>query len=119
MTQQRVDEGPAAVARRRVNHHSSGLVHDDELFILIEHRQRDGLGQRAIGRGRRDLDRDGVSGLEPARGARLLAVDLAVAAVDQLLELRAAGDEGGELTGSEVAVQALTSLGFGDNELVE
>ena len=42
--EQRVDQGAARVARRGMGHEAGGLVDDEQVVILVDHGQRDGLG---------------------------------------------------------------------------
>src|SRR5207302_354446 len=55
--QKRVDKGPGEVTGGRVHHHPRGLVDDQQVLVLVEHRQRDLLRSRAKvgGRGQAEL----------------------------------------------------------------
>ena len=41
MVQQGVDQRAVRVARRRMHHHAHGLIHHDDVLILVDHVQRD------------------------------------------------------------------------------
>ena len=56
VVQQGVDEGAAFAPRRRVDRHAGRLVDHDQVLVLEEHAERDGLGLWLGGDRRRDLD---------------------------------------------------------------
>ena len=90
MVEQRVHQGAAGVARPGVHHPSGGLVHHQEVPVLVEHRQRERLGQRR-GRSRNGHgERHRLSPPDPQGGAARAAVDRHPALGEQLLDSGAA-----------------------------
>ncbi len=66
-----------------------GLVEDEHVGVLVDDRQRGGLGNERLGRERRDLDLDRLPRTEPVRGLRGRAVHAHVTGRDQALRARA------------------------------
>ncbi len=96
--QQGVDQGAVGVAGRGVSGHAGRLVDDDQVVVLIEHDQRDVLGLRRCGSGRRQVDL--IAAGDGLRGgiAHGDAVALDPSAVHQLLQActRDRRSDGGE-----------------------
>ena len=67
MVQQGVNQGAAFAAGGRVDGHARRLVDDDQILVLEEHAERDGLGGR-LGRRRRGDLQAVVAGLGLGRG---------------------------------------------------
>ena len=89
MVQEGIDECAVRVSRRWVNDHARRLVDHDQVDVVVQDIDREGLGTR-LGRHRgRDLNRDDVAHPdEGARASRLVA-DSRPPGFDQALDLRA------------------------------
>ena len=57
MGDERVDERPRLVPRRRMHHEPCRLVDDDEVVVLVDDGERDRLALRLRGSGRRQVER--------------------------------------------------------------
>ena len=88
MVEQGVDERAARVARGRVHDHAGRLVHDDQVVVLVDDRQRERFGLRRRVDRLRHVDADLLPGLERAVGLGRASVDLDVAVLDEALDLR-------------------------------
>ncbi len=66
--QERVDQRPRRVSGAWVHDQSRGLVQRDELGVLVEHRERDGLGLRRCGPRRFHEKRHRLAALEELAG---------------------------------------------------
>ncbi len=102
--EQRVDEGAVLVAGSRVHHHAGALVDHDDVWVFVQHLERDLLRLRLGRRGRGDDDGDGVASLQLERGLLLLAVHRGAAVVDE--PCRGGPGEFGDAAGDK-AVQPL------------
>ena len=93
-----VDEGPAPVAGRRVDDDAGGLVHDEQVLVLVRDPEVD-LFRRQLGLRLGPLELDGLPALEPAALRRLFPVDHDAASVQEPLgccaraDLRQVGEE--------------------------
>ena len=85
VAQQGVDQRAVAVARGGVDHHARGLVDHDHVLVLIDHVQRDVLGQQGAVRGLGQGDGDLLSARELIVLGRPFPVDQHRAALDELL----------------------------------
>jgi hypothetical protein len=83
--------GPA----RRVDHHPGGLVEDDQLAILVQHGERQVLGDRCRRHGRLELHHDGLAAAEPRGRPGRLAGEQDPTAGDETLDARS-GEVGRE-----------------------
>ncbi len=114
MGDQRIDQRAGRVAGGGMHDQSLRLVDDDDLVVLEHHLKRDGLGRdRGVLR-RRQLQSDGVAGVDAVTGiADRGAADRDAAGQDQRLVARARqlGDAGGQH-----AVEPLAGLFGGDHE---
>lgn len=54
VVQQRVDQRAGGVARRQVHHHACGFVHHDQLIVLVDNVEWDGLRDRLLRGGKRE-----------------------------------------------------------------
>ena len=90
MGDERVDQGAVGVARRRVDDQPGGLVHHDQMLVLIGDRERDGLRLGRLVRRRRDDERHRLARFDPVSGLRYRLVrDRNPAGLDQGPEPRA------------------------------
>ena len=64
MVQQRVHQRPVRITRSRMDHHPLGLVHHQQVLVLIDDFQGDFLGLRLNGLGVRQQDRHSLSGAQ-------------------------------------------------------
>ena len=77
VVEQRVDQRARVVARRRVHDHAGGLVHDDDVGVLVEDGERQILGHDLAWPPAPECPRSTRSPSRTARfGARLPAVDV-------------------------------------------
>ena len=56
MIEKRIDERSRRIARRGMNDHSLGLVHDDEIVVLVNNVERNIFGLGTVGRRRGKCD---------------------------------------------------------------
>ena len=78
VVQEGVDQGAALAAGRGMHRHAGRLVDHDQVGVLVEHSERDRLGHRLGGDGRRDFQ-PVVAGHRLARGVgdrRAVAADM-------------------------------------------
>ena len=68
MGQQRVDQRPVRIARRRMHHEARRLVHDDQVFVLEDDGERDRLGDGPGGRRLGDTHLEGLAQFDPPGG---------------------------------------------------
>ena len=87
--------------------HSSRLVDDNDVVILVDDVERKGLGSRRWRDRIGDIERDAIAGPQHGVGLRRSSADLHEAAFDQALKLRAGVS--GERT-REKAVEPLAGL---------
>ena len=85
--QKRVDERATGVARRGVHHQARGLVHDQHVAVLVDHRQRNILGFEIQRRRIRDLQLNDLPRHDYQVVPDHRAVDGDVALGDQLLDI--------------------------------
>src|SRR5262249_48099876 len=97
------------------DHHVGRLVDDGEVLVLVEHLERDVLGDGQVVGGRRQLDADFVFAADAVAGLDRLAVDEDVAGLDGLLK-QGAGKVG-ELNG-EVGVEP-AARGFAPDDQLD
>lgn len=90
--QQRVDQGPVRMARRRVDHQPHGLVDHDHVAVLVDHIQRDLLGEH-VNRGRVGQD----DGKHVAGGGLVILLYPPAAAGDRALLQQPLGGGAGQL----------------------
>ena len=113
VVQERVDERAARVAGGRMHDHARRLVHDDQVAILVDDRQRQGFRARRridrIG----NLDGDGLAGLHRQVRLGLAPVHAHVPVLDQALNVRSrlAGEDRDE---EDVEPGAVLSVGHGE-----
>jgi hypothetical protein len=88
VVKQCVDERAARMASGRMDDETRRFVDDDELGILVEHDERNRLGQDLEWLRRRNADLDRVAFLHPQRLRRDRAADRDVTVFDQALDLR-------------------------------
>ncbi len=86
--QQRVQQGPAGMARRRVHHQARRLVDHQDRRILVQDIQPDGLGHPAVTVFHTGVDLQGFAGQQLFPGLFPLAVDGQLTAFDPLLQPR-------------------------------
>ncbi len=89
VVEQRVDEGSGRVAGRGMDHEAGRLVDGDQVFVLVEDRERNVLGlEHALAR-LGHLDRDLLARAHDVRALGGLAADARRALGDELLDARA------------------------------
>jgi hypothetical protein len=87
MVQQRVHQGAVGVAGRRVDHQARGLVDDQQVGVLVQHGQRQGLGA-GLGIGKRRLAYlHPFAGPDPVSGPLAAAVHKYMFFIDKLLQI--------------------------------
>ena len=90
MGEERVDEGSVWIAGSRMDHEARGLVDDEQVLILVNHREREGLRRRASLGTLGDEYGESLTGLDLGRGlAHLLVPDTHLARLDEALQARA------------------------------
>lgn len=89
MMQQGVDERALAVPRGRMDHHAGRFVDDNDVRIVIDDRQWEGLRLRRRRFGRRNLQRDQLAFSDDRTGAADFATHVGEPLPDQTLNLRA------------------------------
>ena len=62
VVQQRVDQGAVGMAGRRMHHHAARFVHNNDVLVLKDDVQGQGLGDQGQIGGRRELDREQIPG---------------------------------------------------------
>ena len=67
VVQERVHQRAGGVAGRRVNHESRGFVDREDVLVLVEHRQRNGLGLDRRRPRLGDVDLDVLAGADHVR----------------------------------------------------
>jgi hypothetical protein len=87
--QESVDERPCPVARTRVYHEPSGLVHHQEVGILVDDVDRDRLGHDRHSLGGRHVDQDARPGPQAVARPGLASHHVHLAGQDQRLKPRA------------------------------
>ena len=65
MGDQGVDQGAVRVARRRVDHQARRLVDDDEMGVLVDHLERQGLAVGRAGRTAGTATSECLAGFDP------------------------------------------------------
>src|SRR5690606_33014604 len=86
-----VDERAVLVPRCRVGHQARGLVEDDDVVVLVDHRNRDVLGGQIVRLGdRREENLDGVALVDAARRSGRLSVDVHIPGLDERLRVATA-----------------------------
>ena len=91
MGDERIDQGSGFMSGGRMHHKTSGFVDHDEVLVLIDDRQRDGLGLGLGRSGGRQFRLDLFACLHPApRLPYLAALDSHAAIGNNILETRAA-----------------------------
>jgi hypothetical protein len=114
MGDQRIDQGAGPVARGGMNDEIAGFIDDDDVVILVNHAERDGLGG-GLGRlRRRHVDGDRGAGIDPVIGiADRVAVQRDRTGFDQRFEPRPG--QLGDMAG-EHAVEPFAGFLFGDDD---
>src|SRR4051812_34595062 len=74
MMQKRVHQSSRMMARAGVNHHSGGLIHDDDVRILIKDLERQFFWFGAKRRRRRGRHRDSFAAFDGIRGSASFAI---------------------------------------------
>ena len=114
MGDQRIDQGAGPVAGGGMNDEVAGFVDHNDIVVLVNHAQRNGLGGGLGWRQRRHVDRDRRAGIDPMIGiADRVAVERDGAGPDQCLEPRP-----GQLDdiAGEHAVKPFAGFLLGDDE---
>ena len=114
MGDQRVDQGAGPISGRGMNDEVAGFVDDDDVVVLVNHAQRDGLGGGFCRLRRRHVDGDRGAGIDPVIGiADRVALEGDGAGLDQRFEPRPGqfGDMAGEHT-----VKPFAGFRLGDDE---
>ena len=113
VVQERVDQSPVRVARRRVDDHAFRLVDDQQVIVLIDHTQRNILRLCPDGKRCRNSDLKDVAGLHLKGFAGCFSVDGDIAVRQEFL----CSGTGQVLDGlRHQDVDALPLLLGGDNE---
>src|SRR5208282_2975989 len=90
MGEKRVDEGSVWIAGSRMDYEARGLVDDEQVLILVNHREREGLRRRASLDTLGDEYGESLTGLDLGRGlAHLLGAETHLARLDEALQARA------------------------------
>ena len=79
-----VDQSAALDAAAGVHDQARGLVHDEQVLVLVNHRQGAGLGERTVRRRRRQPPCDLLASPKEVRGLERGATDRDQAAAEQL-----------------------------------
>ena len=85
--QQRIDERPAPVARRRMDDHPGRLIHHQQRVVFIDDADRDILAGNDPLFDFRDLDPNNFAHFRPVTGLLAAAVDQNVSVGDQCCRL--------------------------------
>ena len=77
MGEERIDQRPVGMARRRMDDQARRLVDDDQVRVLMDHRKVQGLGLRGRRSRRRYANREALTGADavgrvPCRAAALV-----------------------------------------------
>ena len=114
MRNQRIDQRSGPVAGRGMNDEIAGFVDDDDVLVLVNDVERDGLGRRLGRLGRRNVEPDGGAAIDAVvRIADRLPVDRNGAGLDQ--DFEPGPRQSGDMAGKH-AVEPLAGFLGGDED---